>query len=263
MTTKKKKSHLRMAVNPAKRQKLAEFCDTVVHSLMCPITLTLPAEPVIAVDGYVYDRRAIQKWFETSDRSPMTNAPITNRLIPAHVSRSMIGLVRDFGLASSEMMASVVQWEKERSKIRRLEIRAREGDARAMFHFAFAHQNARSGLQRDLTTAREWFRKSAQCGYPQAIAVYGSYLLEGKGGPIDSEYGVALVSRVADESDLAAYELANVYWHGLHGVEHDLFKARDLLRRSISAEIKYRNLADHVRERAAADLKQFDDFMTS
>lgn len=35
-------------------------------------------DPCVATDGYTYDRRAIEQWFEESDSSPMTNLPFTD-----------------------------------------------------------------------------------------------------------------------------------------------------------------------------------------
>ena len=36
-------------------------------------------DPCVAADGYTYDRRAIEKWLEESESSPMTNLPLLNR----------------------------------------------------------------------------------------------------------------------------------------------------------------------------------------
>eukprot|EP00775_Hariotina_reticulata_P010568 gene10568-10728_t len=47
--------------------------------------------PVIAADGYTYDRSAIQTWLNNNDRSPMTNKKLANRtLTPNHTLRSAI-----------------------------------------------------------------------------------------------------------------------------------------------------------------------------
>lgn len=243
----------------AKRQRCEALCNTLMQCLTCPITMTFPAEPVFASDGHVYDRQAIQRWLQAGDRSPMTNQPITDRLVPAHIVRSMTEQVQQSGIAPQELFSAIAQRQKEQSKLRRLEQRALAGDARSMFHCAFAHQNGKFGLGRDLATAREWFRKSAEGGYPPGIAVYGSYLLEGKGGPVNSEEGVTFVSIVADDSDLAAYELGNAYQHGLHGVEQDLAKARELLSHALGPGVMYHNLAEHAKKRAAADLDQLSE----
>ena len=57
----------------------------------CPITQEVMSDPVIAADGYTYDRSAISKWLMTKDTSPMTNARLPHKeLTPNHALRSSI-----------------------------------------------------------------------------------------------------------------------------------------------------------------------------
>jgi hypothetical protein len=54
-----------------------------LNTLKCPITHEMMSEPVMMVDGYSYEKRAIQHWLTQSNRSPMTNLPLHDtRLIP-------------------------------------------------------------------------------------------------------------------------------------------------------------------------------------
>merc|ERR1719460_2221381 len=52
--------------------------------LNCPITLQRLVDPVVAHDGFVYERAAIQQWFDNNHSiSPMTNEPLNDTtLIP-------------------------------------------------------------------------------------------------------------------------------------------------------------------------------------
>ena len=50
----------------------------------CPISFEIPFDPVTAEDGIVYERRAIQSWFETF-KGHEVRSPVTNSLIQAHV----------------------------------------------------------------------------------------------------------------------------------------------------------------------------------
>ncbi|XP_071705806.1 U-box domain-containing protein 35-like [Rutidosis leptorrhynchoides] len=52
---------------------------TPLNHFICPILKEVMFDPCVAADGYTYDRRAIEKWFEESDCSPMTNLPLTSR----------------------------------------------------------------------------------------------------------------------------------------------------------------------------------------
>ena len=45
--------------------------------LVCPITLALFRDPVLAQDGHTYEREAIQEWIERGGRSPITDQDLS------------------------------------------------------------------------------------------------------------------------------------------------------------------------------------------
>ena len=55
--------------------------STADDSLICPITLELFRDPVLAQDGHTYEREAIVEWIEKNGRSPITD----QRLSPEHL----------------------------------------------------------------------------------------------------------------------------------------------------------------------------------
>ncbi|PNH07323.1 E3 ubiquitin-protein ligase [Tetrabaena socialis] len=59
---------------------------------LCPITQDVMTDPVIATDGYTYERAAIVDWLARKATSPLTNQrlPAGNALIPNHGLRSAI-----------------------------------------------------------------------------------------------------------------------------------------------------------------------------
>ena len=58
---------------------------------VCPITLELMLDPVVAADGYTYERKAIEEWFENNRTSPNTNAWLEDRTLrPNHSMRGQI-----------------------------------------------------------------------------------------------------------------------------------------------------------------------------
>ncbi|MEY3177808.1 MAG: hypothetical protein RJB42_49 [Bacteroidota bacterium] len=60
---------------------------------LCPITLTVMQDPVVAADGHSYERKAIEKWFALShgNKSPSTGAPLeSKKLFPNHALKVMI-----------------------------------------------------------------------------------------------------------------------------------------------------------------------------
>lgn len=63
----------------------------VPHAFLCPITREVMKDPVIAADGYSYERRAIKQWLEQRGTSPITNLPLHNfNLVTNHSLRSAI-----------------------------------------------------------------------------------------------------------------------------------------------------------------------------
>lgn len=46
------------------------------QDLICPITLCLFHDPVLAGDGHVYERNAIIQWIEQQGTSPLTRQPL-------------------------------------------------------------------------------------------------------------------------------------------------------------------------------------------
>jgi len=69
----------------------AKLPSDIPKEFICPITTDIMSDPVILTDGQVYDRKAIEKWLERSNKSPMTNAIIDKHtIIPCFVLRTLI-----------------------------------------------------------------------------------------------------------------------------------------------------------------------------
>jgi hypothetical protein len=65
--------------------------EKTLCSFACPITHCTLEDPVIAADGFTYERRAIERWLRSSDRSPSTNLRLPHRhLVPNIGLRSAI-----------------------------------------------------------------------------------------------------------------------------------------------------------------------------
>lgn len=85
-------------------ERLKEVADRAHHSasmvaikpkppnhFICPILQDVMDDPCVAADGYTYDRKAIEKWLEEKDKSPMTNIPLPHKiLIPNYTLLSAI-----------------------------------------------------------------------------------------------------------------------------------------------------------------------------
>ena len=71
--------------------ELAEENVEVPNPFLCPITLDVMKDPVVAMDGHTYERSSITKWFANHGTSPKTNEKLTTKkLVPNHALRAMI-----------------------------------------------------------------------------------------------------------------------------------------------------------------------------
>jgi hypothetical protein len=58
--------------------------------LSCPLSLCIMDDPVVAEDGFTYERRYIETHLRTRAVSPMTNLPMGSMLMANRTMRSMI-----------------------------------------------------------------------------------------------------------------------------------------------------------------------------
>ena len=106
--------------------------DEAFNELLCPITQSLPIDPVTAKDGRVYERSAITKWLKTHRRSPMTNEAMGTELVPAVQVKNMIRKMIESGTiagAKADAWKEKLAEEEEVAPLRRLRVAVAEGSA--------------------------------------------------------------------------------------------------------------------------------------
>ena len=65
--------------------------EVTTNNFVCPITFQIMENPVVATDGYTYEKQAIEHWLETKMTSPLTNLKMPNKtLIPNYTIKSLI-----------------------------------------------------------------------------------------------------------------------------------------------------------------------------
>ena len=112
------------------------------HVYTCPITHEIPFDPVTAEDGIVYERRAIQDWFNTNAghevRSPVTNVTMRKRVYQATQLRNLIRSLA----AQGQLVGNIAQqWQQrfnEEKESESFQRRARAGETTAMLWLANA-----------------------------------------------------------------------------------------------------------------------------
>jgi len=79
---------------------------------ICPISLEMMADPVIAMDGHSYDRPYIEQWFQEHSTSPKTGEQLTtNLLIPNY---NLKKLIMDFKAQQPESARDEAEAENKR-----------------------------------------------------------------------------------------------------------------------------------------------------
>jgi hypothetical protein len=70
------------------------FSDEIPHHYCCPILQEIMSDPVKTVDGFTYERSAIETWFAQRVSSPLTGLAIpSNTLVP---NTELANLIADF-----------------------------------------------------------------------------------------------------------------------------------------------------------------------
>ncbi len=106
----------RNEVDEERKRRLAALCEDferTTEGLICPITRSTFVDPVVAEDGFTYEREAIERWLQTSSRSPQTNAVLRSRgVVPNIALRQQLEAMQETkskvealidGLATSEI----------------------------------------------------------------------------------------------------------------------------------------------------------------
>ncbi|UJR15021.1 hypothetical protein I4U23_001997 [Adineta vaga] len=88
MTEEEQIQYEKTVIENMKKCSADSFLNSAVT---CCITKAILRDPVLAADGFTYEREAILNWFEQSNRSPMTNQELENKeLKPNHAIRSIL-----------------------------------------------------------------------------------------------------------------------------------------------------------------------------
>ena len=77
----------------------------------CPITQEIFKDPVVATDGFTYEKRAIEKWFAKNDRSPSTNQVLKSKMvIPNLILKQIIKNIAEKNKDFAKSDVTVVKW---------------------------------------------------------------------------------------------------------------------------------------------------------
>jgi U-box domain/Sel1 repeat len=211
--------------------KYRKNCPT--DDLICPITLELPWDPVVASDGRVYDRPAIEEHLECRKgqlKSPITNKELLllmdSRLLPAPQIKYLIGTLVEIGVIGGYLASKWNEKVKEQKRVEDLLKKAQGGDAEAMYRVGISYLTGTCGFEEDEKLAVKWFTKSHEAGYVQGTAALGYYLCNGHGVAKCHSTGIAYLGIAAAQgSKYAAYVLGIAWADGKYGMNVNKFEA--------------------------------------
>ena len=220
--------------------------------LVCPITFSLPVDPVMAEDGNVYERSAIEEWLKQQRKSPVTNLEMGTRLLPALRVKNMIrGMVASGALTGDKVDAWKLKL-KEEEEVAEMLRKAEAGEGWAMYNLGVWYENGELGLTKDVAKAFEWYEKSHEAGNAGGTSGLGVCYLVGKGVPKCPMRASTLLSDAArGGSKAACHNLGLAYAEGLWDFPKDEKMARRYYSMVASAAIDDLAAATDAEEAAA------------
>lgn len=240
---------------PTKHQK------SPADDLVCPITLDLPWEPVIAEDGRIYERLAIEEHFRSKRhgelRSPMTNEPMGRKLLPALQTKSLIETLIDFGVITGELAEKWKEKAREKQAMNELIQRAQSGDEDAMCHVGYYYYSGECGFPKDHAKAVDWYQKGREAGSIRATANLGCMFLQGKGVEENYSVGLFYTTLAAEEGcDGACYNRGAGFAKGRWGLPQNPPEAERWLQKFLSGDCKYQICSDEEFERLVVEARR-------
>ena len=77
-------------LHPEDSSVFCPMCIQPPQEFVCPITHELMESPVVAQDGFTYEKDAIEDWMRHKKTSPKTNAPIDAVFVPNFNIKTLI-----------------------------------------------------------------------------------------------------------------------------------------------------------------------------
>ena len=93
------------------KEQISDINKTLQEKYFCPITHAVFTDPVLADDGFTYERQYIEDWLKGSDFSPMTNEKLTTKSIISN--RHVKNLISDLNETKASLEEKLKEMLKE------------------------------------------------------------------------------------------------------------------------------------------------------
>jgi len=229
--------------------------NEAMNEFLCPITFSLPVDPVTAEDGNVYERSAIEEWLKQQHKSPVTNLAMGTKLLPALRVKNMIRAMVTSGTLTGDKVDAWKLKLEEEEKVAETLREAEAGDGAAMCVLGNWYWRGMKGLAKDFAKAFEWLKKSHEAGFASGTCGLGACYVLGRGVPKCLVRGATLLMDAAARgSKRACYNLGDAYADGIWGFPEDETMARRYYSMVASASID--DCIDAYKEEAATWLRE-------
>ena len=165
-------------------KKYRSAIDALADEWICPITHELPLDPVTASDGRVYERSAITSWLMRElpagqpAKSPVTNEPMSPRLIPAPQVRNTIRGMVASGAVSGDKAEAWKTRLQEQEEVEEMRRKAEGGDIKMASRLGDKYYLGKV-IRRDYAQALRWYKFAADGGDSHSLMMCGSFYANG------------------------------------------------------------------------------------
>jgi len=165
---------------------IPKVSESVTQLVLCPLTHGLMVDPVLAGDGFLYERSNIEEWIWMYETSPFLRSIrlSTATLVPVRKIREIIEALVEAGAIKSKLSRSwkVRKREAKLSKARKLLDAAKLGVSKAQRILARWYFEGTNGLEKDEDKCELLAKMAAKGGDQKAKRFLGYfYSLDGPG----------------------------------------------------------------------------------
>ena len=224
--------YIKRKSNPTEEQDKSKN-PRVEDDLICPITHELPWNPVMAKDGRIYEKFAIEKHFETDTKSPYTGENIGTQLVPSPQIKNLIDTLVANGTIIGELSENWTRKRNEEQEMKNLLQNAENGDKDSMIELGRCYEVGTEVLKQNQTEAFKWYHAAHNAGSATGTAYVGELFVLGKGTEKNIELGLVFLGEAAGKGEAyACHQLGMMFADGV-GVKKNREEAIRWLRSCI------------------------------